>query len=303
MPTSFLLQLEHGAVELSDATNYVVLNCLQWKSPNLDAMASAAKQSFALLYEHELDQELIDSLERVHLQGAMSAVKLIVANDDQLYVFLDRQVASSALPALESLWEKAFESDYSIPRRVGFASLEELYNGGSDCIVWPNAREILESHPLGLTEFTDSDAHPLSNYNPSKDSSSSVPEMAKHLGPTHNEPQQLIDAYLPVSAKQDILRSRCIHALLADGIRPQELRLLTVGDGFVSPDGYGLITQHKARQSQKRVQISQQSVALIVSHIELSDLSDGDYLFPSKYSPKEPMKRQELEFSARCPGR
>lgn len=137
MPTSILFQLEHGAVALNGVTNYVVLNCLQWKSPHLDALTSAAKQSFAVIYENELDQELIYYLERVHLQGAMSAVKLIVANDDQLYVFLDGQVPSSALPALESLWEASFEPDYSNPRRVGFASVDELYTGCSDWIFWP----------------------------------------------------------------------------------------------------------------------------------------------------------------------
>lgn len=67
MPTSILFQLEHGAVELNCVSNYVVLNCLQWKSPHLNALASAAKQSFAVIYENELDQELIDYLERVHL--------------------------------------------------------------------------------------------------------------------------------------------------------------------------------------------------------------------------------------------
>lgn len=166
MPTSILFQLEHGAVALNGVTNYVVLNCLQWKSPHLEMLASAAKQSFAVIYENELDQELIDYLERVHLQGAMSAVKLIIANDDQLYVFLDGQIPSSALPALESVWETALESDHSNPWRVGFASVDELYTGCSDCIFWPCAKDVLESHPLGLTEFMDSDARPLSNYNP-----------------------------------------------------------------------------------------------------------------------------------------
>lgn len=298
MPTSILFKLEHGAVKLSDATNYVVLNCLQWKSPSLDALASAAKQSFALIYENELEQELIDSLERAHLQGAMSAVKLIVANDEQLYVFLDGQVASSAVPPLESLWEKAFESDYSNPRRVGFASVGELYNGCSDCIVWPNAREVLESHPLGLTEFTDSDAHPLSNYNPSKDSSTSGQEMAKHLGPAQNEHKQLIDKYLPFSAKQEILRSCCILALLSEGIRTHEITNLRVGASFVSHNEYWLVvTQHKTHHPQEHVQISQMSASLILGHIKLNELSDGDYLFPSNNSPERPMNGQEFKFA------
>lgn len=298
MPTSILFQLEHDAVELNGVSNYVVLNCLQWKSPHLDALASAAKQRFAVIYENELDQELIDYLERVHLQGAMSAVKLIAANDDQLYVFLDGQVPSSALPALESLWEAAFESDYSNPRRVSFASVDELHTGCSDWSFWPCAKDVLGSHPLGLTEFMDSDARPLSNYNLSKNSSTSVREMAKHLGPAQNEHKRLIDKYLPVSAKQEILRSCCIHALLTDGIRSLEITNLRVGASFVSNNEYGLVvTQHKTRNSQDRIQISQKSGALISSHIELNDLSDGDFLFPSKHSPERPMSRRELELA------
>lgn len=298
MPTSILFQLEHGAVALNGVTNYVVLNCLQWKSPHLEMLASAAKQSFAVIYENELDQELIDYLERVHLQGAMSAVKLIIANDDQLYVFLDGQIPSSALPALESVWETALESDHSNPWRVGFASVDELYTGCSDCIFWPCAKDVLESHPLGLTEFMDSDARPLSNYNPSKDSSTSVHEMAKHLGPTQNEHKQLIDKYLPVSAKQEILRSCCIHALLTDGIRAHEITNLMVGAIFVSHYEYGLVvTRHKTLESQELAQSSQKSAALILSHIKLNDLSDGDFLFPSKYSPERPMSRRELELA------
>lgn len=76
MPTSILFQLEHGDVEFNGVSNYVLLNCLQWKSPHLEVLASATKQSFAVIYENELDQELIDYLERVHLKGALSAVSL-----------------------------------------------------------------------------------------------------------------------------------------------------------------------------------------------------------------------------------
>lgn len=281
MPTSILFQLEHGAVALNGVTNYVVLNCLQWKSPHLEVLASPAKQSFAVIYENELDQELIDYLERVHLRGALSAVKLLAASDDQLHVFLDGQVRSSALPALESLWEAAFESDYWNPRRVSFASVDELQTGCSDWIFWPCAKDVLESHPLGLTEFMDSDARLLSNFNLSKDSSTLAQEMAQHLGPTQNQHKQLIDKYLPVSAKQDILRSCCIHALLTDGIRALEITNLMVSAIFVSRDECGLaVTRHKTRESQELSQISQKSAALILGHIELNDLSDGDFLFP-----------------------
>lgn len=91
MPTSILFKHEHGAVELSDATNYVVLNCLQWKSPhlgaNLEPLPQAAEQKFCVMFEHLVDDRLVMMLERAYVQGMMSSVKLVVQHLDDLYLF------------------------------------------------------------------------------------------------------------------------------------------------------------------------------------------------------------------------
>ena len=112
MRFSSLFHLECAPVALDDSFHYVVLSTLQWKTPNLDLIATASKQRFAVLYNQPLgDRFAIETLEQAHIQGAMSGVKLVSVHKDVLRIFLRDEVAGATFPAIEALWEPIKELD------------------------------------------------------------------------------------------------------------------------------------------------------------------------------------------------
>lgn len=152
MPFSEFFHPECDPVEPHDAPNHVVFSCIQWKNSSLGVMPKAAKQSFAVMYGDTLDSYVSAALERAYILGAMSPVKLIAVHDVQLYFFLDSDVPSATVREIEALWAEVTYIDPT-PWEVSFASVSELYSGCSDYRFWPVAKEILESHALGIEHF------------------------------------------------------------------------------------------------------------------------------------------------------
>jgi hypothetical protein len=104
MRFSALFHPECAPVALDDVFQYVVFSALQWKTPNLDLMAAASKQRFAVLYNQPLeDRFAMETLEQAHIQGAMSGVKVVAVHKEEICLFLSDEVAAATLPAIESL--------------------------------------------------------------------------------------------------------------------------------------------------------------------------------------------------------
>ena len=154
MRFSSLFHLECAPVALDDTFHYVVLSTLQWKTPNLDLMATASKQRFAVLYNQPLgDRFAIETLEQAHIQGAMSGVKLVSVHKDVLRIFLSDEVAGATFPAIEALWEPIKELDLNRRLEVDFSCEHEVYSGRSEYLFWSAVKEVLESNSLGIERY------------------------------------------------------------------------------------------------------------------------------------------------------
>lgn len=155
MPFSDIFHPECNPVEPQDAAHHVVFSCVQWKTPSLEVMPQAAKQSFAVMYgdsSNPLNPFTSAALERAYILGAMSAVKLIAVHEDSLYVFLDSGVSSATFQEIESLWMQVICMSH-IRLTVDFANVNEVYSGHSDYVFWEDAKEILESYDLGIEPY------------------------------------------------------------------------------------------------------------------------------------------------------
>ncbi|VVP58891.1 hypothetical protein PS838_05963 [Pseudomonas fluorescens] len=152
MPFSDIFHPECDPVEPHDAPNHVVFSCLQWKTPSLEVMPQAAKQSFAVMYGDPLNPYTSAALERAYILGAMSPVKLIAAHEETLYLFLDSGVSSATFQEIESLWIQVMCMS-PVRLTVDFANVNEVYSGHSDYVFWQVAKEILESYSLGIEQY------------------------------------------------------------------------------------------------------------------------------------------------------
>jgi hypothetical protein len=154
MPISALLHLECDPVEPIEGMKHAVFSCLQWKRPNLEVMPQAAKQRFAIMYSGWLDGDVINTLERAHIFGAMSPVNLIAIHGDELRLFLDASVSSTTFPTIETLWEWVSEIDSRRPWKVIFSTAVEVSSGHSEYALWEDAKEIFDSYSLGIEPYT-----------------------------------------------------------------------------------------------------------------------------------------------------
>ena len=155
MPFSDIFHPECNPVEPHDAPHHVVFSCVQWKTPSLEVMPRAAKQSFAVMYgdpSNPLNPYTSAALERAYILGAMSAVKLIAVHEDSFYLFLDSGVSSATFQEIESLWMQVMGMSH-IRLTVDFASVSEVYSGRSDYLFWQDAKDILESYHLGIEQY------------------------------------------------------------------------------------------------------------------------------------------------------
>ena len=152
MSFSDIFHPESDPVEPHDAPNHVVFSCVQWKTPNLEIMPRAAKQSFAVMYGDTLNPYVTAALERAYILGAMSAVKLIAVHEDQLYLFLDSEVSSTTFREIETLWTNVIGMG-RILLAVDFASVSEVYSGRSVYLFWQDAKKVLESYTLDIEQY------------------------------------------------------------------------------------------------------------------------------------------------------
>lgn len=154
MRFSALFHPECAPVALEGIFQYVVLSALQWKTPNLDLMATARKQRFAVLYNQPLEDGFaIEILEQAHIQGAMSGVKLVAVHKDVLRIFLSDEVAGSTFSAIEALWKPIKELELNRRLEVDFSCEHEAYSGRSDYLFWREVKEVLESNSLGIERY------------------------------------------------------------------------------------------------------------------------------------------------------
>lgn len=154
MSTPALFHPECDPVALAGGFHYVVLSVLQWKTPNLDLMATANKQRFAVLYHQPLEEGFaLETLEQAHIRGALSGVKLVAVHKNAFRLFLSDEVAGTIFPAIEALWEPIKDLDLNRRLAVDFSCETEVYSGGSDYAFWPVVKEVLESNTLGIERY------------------------------------------------------------------------------------------------------------------------------------------------------
>lgn len=149
-------QLTRGATDTTSSGDfygsikYRIFDCLQKDDENLVARSQSARHRFAVLYREGFSHELMATFTRASRLGGISPVKLIDASKNSLYIFLDSKVTSSSVAAIESIWLKVARSGRNGHLEVHFASESEIWSGHSDYDFLSAAKEVLESHPLGM---------------------------------------------------------------------------------------------------------------------------------------------------------
>lgn len=262
MSVSLVFQYgEQGWTDANEA-EYQILSCLQWKTENLHSLEIATRQKFAILSKGELVQSVVDLVERAHSLGGLSPVNLIVAEVDQICLFLGSDVASTTIATVESLWNKAVNINKDEPWAIRLASVDELANVDSDRDFWPDAQEILQSHELGLSEFKTT-VEELLAYSPPMEPSLSV----------YDDPE---------FSKPDALRDLCIHALMSHGVRKGEILSMTVREYHSLVRGDFPTIKSGLKNKPMPVEISAQTANLLSEHIANMKFTEDQYLFPSR---------------------
>lgn len=74
MLRSSIFQIEADVEIAPGGVSHATISCVQWRSPNLEQLEVAAKQTLALMWYGKLDDEVLDVLETAHLYGALPPV-------------------------------------------------------------------------------------------------------------------------------------------------------------------------------------------------------------------------------------
>lgn len=318
MTISPIFRIETVPSTLDGALSYVVFSCLQWKSPNLEVMAKAAQQRFAVLYNQPLEHSsVLETLEQAHVQGAMSGVKLVAVHKNLLYLFLSNDVASTTFPAIESLWALIRELDPNQGLEIVFACENEVYSGRSDYAFWPAVKEVLESNVLGIEQYQvpvlgrlsaviEDDVEPrfiIENVGPCGSPTQTIhPTRSSFLGCCHcsdkDSSSSRLKDFLPQPAhfnqgeleavkSTSSLRDECLYILLLARLRVNEIREMKAGD--VLREGRVNLLVGKNFMKTRMVVLSADASALISRYVDASGLSGDDFLFPSARNNKRPM--------------
>jgi hypothetical protein len=155
-----LFQLTRGATQPTSSGNfygpikYRIFDCLQKNDENLVPMSQSARHRFAVMYRKGFSHDLMAVLKRAYRIGGISPLKLIDVSENSLYIFLDAKVASSTVAAIEATWLKLPRSGRYGHWKVHFASESEIWSGHSDYDFLSAAKEVLESHELGIMDAT-----------------------------------------------------------------------------------------------------------------------------------------------------
>lgn len=330
MTLSPLFQLECSPIELDDLLHCVVFSCLQWKNPNLDVMEKAVNQRLAVLYHPPLDRSyIIETLNRAHIHGAMSGVKLIAAHKNGLYLFLSNEVASSTLPTIEALWATVTQSDRNPRLRVDFASENEVYSGRSDYPFWPVVKGILESKHFGMEQYdpkspgcsSDNEIDDDAGFEPSTRDFGLCIRTGQNIQAPHTEcklcpkagklqsnwilkdfphhPTQMSHEKLKTSAKaveHMAMRDDCVYALMAEDFQASELRFVRAGDVVLIQSQVRVrIGVSPYNGKTRQVTVSENVGSLLRKYIVERGLSDRAFLFQSFRNPKIPMSIMHMK--------
>jgi hypothetical protein len=332
MPISALLHLECVPVEPVDAMKHVVFSCPQSQGANLERLPAIASQRFAVMYDDVMGDHLIEMLERAHSSAALTPVKLIAVREHDLHVFLDATVASATLPAIARLWESVVAADLEWPWSVSFALETELGTGHSDFELWDEAKEILESYPLGIGSFdlTGHDsAEPsihankkwtlpfiVSKHFPEKNGGGVCRDMTY---PYHNQallpcakarawfdkscfdgPRLLSNTEMMALGEavhsSSSLRDTCLRAMFMSNARTVEIKSIKVEDVSISDSVVTLrINSSKSHKSMHRFLVPAITPELLWRYVQEYHLSPEDYLFPSAIDASRPLSTQEVK--------
>jgi hypothetical protein len=331
MPLSTLLHLEYDPVEPTDAMKHMVFSCQQTKGPNLEVLPATATQRFAVLYGEELDDDLIGVLERAYASDTLSPVKLIAAEENKLYIFLDSAVASATVPMIESLWANVVETGDG-SWAVSFATETEALSGRSDFKCWDDAKEVLESYSLGIGSFDSParDGAELSihaykketHLDPASEHQDTL--AAGNICPQASSPHELPDQSpcVPCEPWMDrsmcadprllsntelmalgntvhsckSLRDACLRAMLmSTSIRMVELTSIKVEDVIISETAVKVrINAFKSRRSMHRFLAPAITSDVLCRYVQEYHLSPEDYLFPSAINASRPLSIREV---------
>lgn len=160
MNVPVLFQLTRGVTQPTNSDDaygrirYRVFDCLQKKDENLVSIPESARHRFAVMYRKGFSQDLMAVMKQAYRIGGISPVKLIDVSGNSLYVFLDAKVASSTVAAIEAKWAELPSNGRYGHWKVHFASESEIWSGRSDYVYLSAAKEILESHKLGIMDST-----------------------------------------------------------------------------------------------------------------------------------------------------
>jgi hypothetical protein len=167
-----------GADDFSRTIKYRVFECWhKGEAENLEPIPKSSCQRFAVIYQGVFDHGLMDALEHAFRLDGISPVKLIDVNKRSLYIFLDAKVASSSVAAIESIWLKVAKSACNGHWDVHFASESEIWSGHSDYDFLSAAKEVLESHKLGIMDSSAPTPHVVSCNNFWGDASEKRPSL------------------------------------------------------------------------------------------------------------------------------
>jgi hypothetical protein len=332
MPISALLHLECVPVEPVDAMKHVAFSCPQSQGANLERLPAIASQRFAVMYDDVMGDHLIEMLERAQSAGALAPVKLIAVLENHLHIFLDASVTSTTFPVIERRWKIVAEENRDWSWTVSFILETEVLTGHSDFQFWDDAKDIFESYSLGIGSL-DSSGHNHampSNYgderwdftkfaserestlaagsvppmascpDESQDRSSDVPHgpgidgmfsaNSGLLGRTH------LMALKKAMHRCPSLRDKCLRAVLMTSARVAEITAIKVQDVRISANRVAVRLNRVEHNNPKHYALSLGvPPALIFRYVQESQLSPGDYLFPSPIRASEPMSNRMVK--------
>lgn len=331
MPLSTLLHLECDPVEPVDAMKHVVFSCPQSQGANLEQLLTIVSQRFAVMYDDEMGDHLIEMLDRAHSAGALAPVKLIAVQEHGLYVLLDATVASVTLPAIARLWESVVVADIERPLSVSFALETEVGTGQSDFESWDDAKDILESYSLGIGPLNppahdraDLSIHAFEQWaQPDVDSENQIALAARYLGSQASYLDKNQDRLSPgrIQARIDqscsdrpsllsnsevmalekatyscsSLRDTCMRAMFMLNARTVELTSIKVEDVIISETAVKVrINAFKSRRSMHRFLAPAITSDVLCRYVQEYHLSPEDYLFPSAINASKPLSIREV---------
>jgi len=292
----------------ADPANFQIVSWL----PCDNQPSDGASKYMAVISDDDLDPRLDDLLKHARSLGALAAVKLIAAEDTQLHVFLENSVSSNCFPDVEALWQQVANKDGVPVWSLAFSNVSEVLSGHSDYAHWAYAKQIIE----GLTDAElamvqaprawDVLTPPASIGNTfpglprrvrdafSRSAVSDAHALDGRVRTASNHSTGEVSSVVPEANSVEYMRERCIRELLKAGVRPLELREMTISRGSEVTVPTFKADRCKGRDSHRILSLSRDAADMLARYISDGRLSEGRYLFPSERNPSEKMSNREL---------